>query len=226
MSWISKALTSTLGRKLVMSITGLFLTSFLFVHLGGNIALFYHDNGEAFNAYSHFMSTAAPIRVLELVLLAGFSIHIYTAYVLTQRNKGARPIPYAHTQPSPGVTWFSRNMGTSGTIVLIFLLVHLKNFWYTYHYGEIGMVTVDGQPIKDMYSLTATVFKNDWYISILYIVAMVLLGFHLNHGFASAFRSLGWEHKKYTPALQAAGAFISIVIPAGFASMPIYFMLR
>lgn len=226
MSWVKQTFTSTIGRKVIMSLTGLFLVSFLFVHLSGNLLLFKDDNGMAFNTYSHFMSTAFVIRILELLLVLGFVLHIYNSYKLTQLNKKARPVTYAVHAENPQVSWFSKNMGLSGSIVLIFLVTHLQNFWFRYKFQELPLTTLeDGTVVKDMYLLVKTVFAQEWWFSILYIVAMVLLAFHLNHGFQSAFRTLGIDHKKYTPAIKSIGTFISVVIPAGFAIFPIYFWL-
>lgn len=225
MSWISDTLSSSIGRKISMSLTGLFLVSFLFVHLTGNFLLFKADSGAAFNVYSHFMSTNTVIRVLEFGLLFGFLIHIYTALILTRSNKAARPIGYAVPYSNTKVSWFSKNMGLSGSIVLVFLILHLQNFYWRYHNWDIPVMMVDGEQLKDMYLLVVTVFKNEWWYSILYLVAMVLLGFHLNHGFQSAFRTLGLDHKKYTPTIEFIGTLISMVLPIGFATMPIYFWL-
>lgn len=224
MSWITDTLTSSIGRKVSMSLTGLFLVSFLLVHLSGNFLLYRSDNGEAFNLYSHFMSTNGAIRVLEIGLLAGFLIHIFTALILTQRNKAARPIGYAVSASNAKVTWFSRNMGLSGSIVLVFLIIHLLNFYFPFHYGYDTYVDIEGTSYKDMYTLVATVFKNEWWYSILYLVAMVLLSFHLQHGFASAFQTLGLEHKKYSPIIKGLGTLISVLVPLGFATMPVYFL--
>jgi succinate dehydrogenase / fumarate reductase cytochrome b subunit len=225
MSWISVTLTSSLGRKLSMSLTGLFLISFLVVHLSGNFLLFKGDQGDAFNLYSNFMSTNGLIRVLEIGLVLGFGIHIYTALVLTRMNAAARPIAYAMQKNNKKVSWFSRNMGLSGSIVLVFLIIHLLNFYFPYHYNELPIRTIDDKPYKDMYWLVTTVFKEEWWYSVLYLLALVLLGFHLQHGFASAFQTMGLEHKKYTPVIQMAGNAISVLIPLGFATMPIYFWL-
>ena len=225
MSWISNTLASSIGRKVIMALTGLFLISFLVVHLSGNFLLFKNDGGEAFNIYSKFMSTAGIIRVLEIGLLAGFVFHIYTALVLTRNNKKARPIEYATSNNNPAVSWFSKNMGLSGSIILIFLVLHLQNFYWRYHNWDIPTVSIDGEPVKDMYFLVATVFKNEWWVSPIYLVALVLLGFHLQHGFASAFKTLGLEHKKYNPIISGLGNLISILIPLGFATMPLYFWL-
>jgi succinate dehydrogenase / fumarate reductase cytochrome b subunit len=225
MSWISDALTSSIGRKLAMSLTGLFLVSFLFVHLSGNFLLFKSDNGEAFNLYSHFMSTAGIIRILEIFLVAGFGLHIYTAVVLTRKNAAARPVEYAAKGSNKKVTWFSKNMGLSGSIVLVFLILHLQNFYWRYHNWDIPMVEIDGESYKDMYFLVASVFKNEWWVNPVYLLGLLLLGFHLQHGFASAFNTLGLEHNKYSPLISRAGTLISILVPLGFATMPLYFWL-
>ena len=225
MSWISDTLSSSIGRKVSMSLTGLFLVSFLLVHLSGNFLLFKGDEGSAFNLYSEFMSTNGLIRVLEIGLLAGFLIHIYSALILTQKNKAARPVGYAMEGKNPKVTWFSKNMGLSGSIVLVFLIIHLLNFYFPFHYGFDTVMDIDGRPVKNMYHLVATVFKNEWWYSILYLVALLLLSFHLQHGFSSAFQTLGLEHKKYTPLIKGLGMAISILVPLGFATMPVYFWL-
>jgi succinate dehydrogenase / fumarate reductase cytochrome b subunit len=207
-----------------MSLTGLFLISFLLVHLSGNFLLFKGDGGEAFNLYSNFMSTNGLIRVLEIGLVLGFGIHIYTAILLTRLNAAARPVAYTMQKNNERVSWFSRNMGLSGSIVLFFLIVHLLNFYFPYHY-QAGFKTmvIDGTFYKDMYWLVATVFKDQWWYSVLYLFALMLLGFHLQHGFASAFQTLGLEHKKYSPLIKGIGSLISILVPLGFATMPIYF---
>ena len=208
-----------------MSLTGLFLVSFLLVHLSGNFLLFIGDEGAAFNVYSNFMSTAPIIRVLEIGLLAGFLIHMITAIILTYKNKSARPIAYAVSNDNKKVSWFSKNMGLSGSIVLVFLIIHLLNFYFPYHYGRMNYVNIDGEEIKDMFFLVSTVFKQEWWYSVLYLLALILLGFHLQHGFASAFQTLGLEHKKYSPIIVGLGNIISVILPLGFATMPLYFWL-
>ena len=225
MSWITNTLTSSIGRKATMSLTGLFLVSFLLVHLSGNFLLFKGDEGAAFNLYSNFMSTAPIIRVLEIGLLAGFLIHMITALLLTNKNKAARPVGYAVSNNNKKVTWFSKNMGLSGSIVLVFLIIHLLNFYFPYHYATMRYVNIEGEEYKDMFFLVATVFKQEWWYSVLYLLALVLLGFHLQHGFASAFQTLGIEHKKYTPIIEGLGNILSIILPLGFATMPLYFWL-
>lgn len=229
MNWFTRAITSSIGRKLIMSLTGLFLVSFLLVHLIGNMQLFYKDQGDAFNKYTEFMSHNAVIRILELGLVLGFVLHIYNSVVLTQRNKAARPQAYAYRQPSPGTTWYSRNMGVTGSIILVFLIMHLYNFYWRYKFGEVPYVMIgegaEAKPYKDMYRVVAQGFQQ-WFISVPYVLAMVLLAFHLMHGFQSAFRTLGLDHKKYTPAVQAVGTFLAVLVPVLFAAMPVYFLLN
>jgi len=185
MNWFLKTLYSTLGQKILMSLTGFFLISFLMVHLTGNLMLFKGDNGAAFNAYAHFMSTADIIRVAEIILVLGFLLHIYTAWRLTQHNQKTRPQAYAYSRPDANSSWSSRNMGIAGSVVLFFLVIHLYNFWFRYQF-QAEIPIVPGTDYKDMYWLIQTVFVQEWWFAILYIIAMVFLGFHLAHGFESA----------------------------------------
>ncbi|AYA36959.1 succinate dehydrogenase [Hymenobacter oligotrophus] len=220
MSWLSKALTSSIGRKIVVAVTGLFLCSFLVVHLVGNLQLFKNDGGVAFNIYSHFMGTNPVIRVMEIVLVAGFVFHIYETYMLTARNKAARGAQgYVVNHNEQNSPWQSRNMGLLGTIILIFLLVHLYNFFYRARFGELDP---DINNNDDLFTLVASSFKQWWYV-VLYVAAQIALGFHLVHGFKSAFQTLGLTHRKYTPAITYAGYAFAILVAAGFAVMPLYF---
>lgn len=219
MSWLTNTLTSTLGRKLVMSLTGLFLISFLLVHLSGNFALLLDDK-EPFNIYTQFMSTNAVVRVLEVGLLLGFVLHIYTAAVLTGKNRAARPERYAYEQASKNSSWFSRNMGLSGTIVLLFLGLHLYQFYFGY---KMAPEPADG--LKDMYGIVVATLKQPLFLG-LYILAFILLGLHLNHGFQSAFQSLGLNHKKYTPFLKGLGTLIAVVFPLGFIFIAVACFLK
>lgn len=204
-----------------MSLTGLLLISFLIVHLIGNLMLFKADNGASFNAYAHFMSTALIIRGAEVMLVAGFIIHLLTAWHLIRRNRNARGHNYAYLQPQ--ASWVSRHMGLTGSFILVFLVVHLYQFWYRYHFQTGLPTTVDGY--KDMYFLTQIIFQH-WDTAVFYTVAMILLGLHLSHGVTSALQSLGLNHRRYTPWLEKLGLLMALIIPAGFAAMPLYFLLR
>ncbi|MFK7969905.1 MAG: succinate dehydrogenase cytochrome b subunit [Bacteroidia bacterium] len=264
MSTLASTFKRSIGQKLIMGITGLFLVSFLIVHLLGNLQLFNSDGGLAFNEYTKFMTTNPLIKIAEWILFGGFIVHIIYAAVLTNKNSKARPQKYAYKQPSAGASWFSRNMGISGSIVFIFLAVHLYMFWGIYHFGGGQEVSVadaynqvwkvtDSKPLSDvitadyidaetfnalsesqkatkvkgmsMYAITLDSFKQ-WWIVLLYVVAMILLGMHLNHGFQSAFRTLGLVHDKYMPIIGKLGTGIAILFPAIFAAMPIYLFLK
>ena len=194
----------------MMSLTGLFLVSFLIVHLSGNFTLLLDDK-QPFNDYSAFMSSHWTIRILEIGLLAGFVIHIFTAAVLTKSNRSARPQGYAYEKANENSSWFSRNMGLTGTVILLFLGLHLYNFWFRYKFGEVGM----HNGVKDMYGLVVSTFDNEIYLGI-YILAFILLGMHLNHGFQSAFQTLGLNHRKYNPLIQKLGSLVAVAFPLGF----------
>lgn len=221
MSWVSKTLNSTLGRKLLMALTGLFLIIFLIGHVAGNTLLFKNDGGQAFNEYAKFMTTNQIVQVLSLLTYISILGHVVFSILLTIRNKKARPIGYAERKASTNSSWSSRNMGVLGTIILVFLVVHLQGFWYEMHWGDLPYVTYNGEEYKDLYSIVVFAFQELWFV-LFYVVAMVFLGFHLAHGFASAFQSLGLRHSKYTPAIKTLGLLFSIVVPALFAAMPIY----
>jgi succinate dehydrogenase / fumarate reductase cytochrome b subunit len=217
MSWLSETLNSTLGRKLVMALTGLFLVTFLVVHLSGNFQLLLNDNGESFNAYAKFMTSNPLIKAASYILYAGILIHVIWSILLSAQNKKARPVRYAVENASKNSTWNSRNMGVLGTIILIFLIIHLRNFWYEMHFGEVPL-DINGN--KDLYLVVSAAFAQPLYVA-LYVLSMVGLGYHLLHGFASGFQTLGLNHPKYTPFIKKLGTLIAILIPAGFAIIPI-----
>ncbi|AWW32294.1 succinate dehydrogenase [Echinicola strongylocentroti] len=221
MSWVTKTFTSTLGRKLLMALTGLFLILFLVGHVSGNMLLFKDDGGQAFNEYAKFMTTNPAVKVLSYLTYISILAHVVFAIILGAKNKKARPVGYAETKASTNSSWNSRNMGILGTIILIFIVVHLQNFWAEMHWGGIPKVTYETGEFKDLYSVVYGAFANIGLVA-LYVVAMAFLAFHLNHGFASAFQTLGLNHKKYTPAIKFIGTAFSIIVPALFASMPIY----
>ena len=213
--------SSSLGKKYLMAITGLFLCSFLIIHLLGNITLY--TDPVQFNEYTRFMSSNPIIRVMEIVLVAGFLTHIIDAIMLTRAYKKAQPVKYAMDKKQS--SWYSRNMGLTGSVILAFLVLHLQSFWYGYKFGSPAYATDStGLPIKDMYTMVVEAFGEFWY-SGLYVIAVTLLGIHLNHGFQSAFQSVGLRHKKYTPTIKMLGTAFSILITLGFISFPIYFFI-
>lgn len=137
MSNFTKTFSSTLGRKLIMALTGLFLCTFLIVHLIGNLQLFKDDAGQAFNAYAYFMTHFTPIKIVSYLLYASIVIHALYALILTTRNRKARPVAYAAYAGNQNSPWTSRNMGILGTILLVFIVVHMGDFWWKYHNAEL-----------------------------------------------------------------------------------------
>lgn len=226
MKWLVDMLTSTIGRKLIMALTGLFLILFLAVHLSGNLQLLKDDGGKAFNIYAEFMTTFPLIKVVSIGNFFFILLHIYTSIVLTQRNRAARPVQYASLAgQSTNSSWASRNMGILGTIILVFLIVHLRGYWYEMHFGGIATQNYDGKEVKDLYAVVKASYTQIWYVAF-YVISMAFVGFHLFHGFHSAFQTLGLDHKKYTPLIKAVGYGFAIVVPVGFALIPIVMFLK
>jgi succinate dehydrogenase / fumarate reductase cytochrome b subunit len=208
-----KMFYTSVGRKLVMAMTGLFLCIYLIEHLYGNLLLYKLDSGRAFNDYTEFMTGNIIIRAIEYVLFAGFIIHALDGFMLTIANRRARPVRYAVNRSSQNSTWFSRNMGLTGSIIFIFLVIHLREFFFAHRFGG---------SVEPMSVSVANAFSTSWY-SALYIVSMVLLGAHLNHGFQSAFQTLGWNNHKYLKKLKYVGTTFAMVMMIGFASFPVMF---
>jgi succinate dehydrogenase / fumarate reductase, cytochrome b subunit len=212
-------LATSLGKKYLMALSGLFLVSFLPVHLAGNFLLLKSDGGVAFDAYSLFMSTSPLIRILEVTLVLGFAVHIVDALLLTLRNKAARPIGYKGGTGGRASA-FSKYMGVTGSIILIYLIIHINSFTLKHRIYEPDNLA--------FYHTVKAAFETQWggFYAWFYVLAMLLMAFHLNHGFSSAFQSLGLNHRRYTPLIKKVGLLYSIAIPLGFASIPIFFQLR
>lgn len=224
MNWFLKLLSSSIGRKLLMALTGLFLILFLVIHLIGNLQLLKDDNGEAFNVYAKFMTTNPIIVTISYVNYACILVHVVWALLLTLKNRKARGSQgYAVVNNSS--PWTSRNMGILGTFILIFLVIHLRGFWYEMHWGGIPTANYDGVEVKDLYATVDAAYSQAWYVGI-YVFSMLILAFHLWHGFASSFQTLGLNHKKYNPVIAFVGKAFSIIIPALFALIPIWMFLN
>lgn len=226
MSWVTQSLSSSIGRKVVMSLTGLFLCSFLVVHVAGNLQLFKDDNGRAFNEYSFFMTHNPVIMAVSYLLYTSIVVHAIMALILTRYNQASRPVKYAYARPEANSPWSSRNMGILGTVLLIFIVIHMRTFWYTMHFGPVPVAEYDGKEFKDLYKVVIEAFSHLWYVAF-YVLAMAALGYHLVHGFKSGWQSLGIRHRKYTPIFEFLGMYVfAILIPALFAAMPIYMYLK
>lgn len=217
MNWFTNTLSSTLGRKWLMALTGLFLSIFLIVHLIGNLQLLYGDGGLSFNTYAKFMTTNPVIKLTSYMLYAGFLLHILDAYALMMKNRKARPVGYHKVNNTGTSSWSSRNMGILGTILLIFLVVHMRQFWFEMHWGQIAN---DANGNRDLYSVCVAAFSQWWYVA-LYVVGMGALAYHLLHGFQSAFQSMGMNNK-YTKCVKNFGKWYSILIPLLFIFIALF----
>ncbi|WNM19552.1 succinate dehydrogenase cytochrome b subunit [Flavobacterium capsici] len=296
----SALLKSSLAKKYWMALTGLFLCLFLTGHLAGNLQLLVPNNAVNFNKYALFMTTNPAVKLLSYLTYISILFHAIDGFLLTYQNVKARPIGYAKNNPSKNSSFSSRNMAVLGTIILIFIVTHMVNFWAKMHFDRnMPLVTkvqdngtgmkqvqivgtkdspmpflnanneyvisekfikdvkeqtqgkydlklehgttlinkVDGEVVfegyKDLYKITVAFFKSEGkfmgtipkqglLFTILYVLAMATLAFHLWHGFQSAFQSLGLNHPKYTPAIKGFGKFFAIVVPTLFAVIPVY----
>ena len=220
MKW-SEFFTSSVGKKFVMGLTGLFLISFLVVHVGINACIWAMDDGKMFNKAAHFMGATIVIRILEIGLFIGFFIHIIQGLTLEFQNRKKRSVGYQVPMGNNGSKWYSRSMGLLGTIVLIFLIIHWKQFWIPSRFTDLAEVTYeDGVPVHNLYQLMIDTFTELWVV-ILYVVACISLAYHLLHGFQSAFRSLGVHNKRYLHLLHSIAIGFSIIVPLAFAMMPV-----
>ncbi|HEX2934562.1 MAG TPA: succinate dehydrogenase cytochrome b subunit [Bacteroidales bacterium] len=214
---MSNFFCSSIGKKLLMSLAGLFLVVFLLVHLGINLLILGSDNGEAFRVAVEFMGSPV-IKVMEIFLMAGFAIHIIWALILFVQNMMARPQGYAITNHSQ-TSFFSKYMIHTGAIIFTFLVLHFINFYFV----KLGIVPIpEGADNKhDFYNMVINLFKQPVY-SIIYVAFMAFLSFHMLHAFQSAFQTLGINHKKYSPIIKYVGIAYSILVPLGFAIIPVY----
>lgn len=218
---MSRFLTASIGRKFVMSLSGLFLVVFIAVHLGLNLLLIFDNSGELFNEGAHFMATNPLIKVMEPILGLGFLIHIVWSFFLEYQNWKARPVKYAKKNMSGASSWASRNMLVLGGLVLVFLVLHIMDFFWVIKFKPEEIE----QLAKGDYDLVAGLFKTSIFACILYIVGGVLLGIHLSHGFWSAFQTLGLNNKHWLNRWKVIGTIYAILVAVGFAVIPLYFML-
>lgn len=205
-------LTSSIGKKLIVGLTGLFLISFLVVHVGINSTILLNDNGQTFNTAAHFMSHNWVIRIMEIGLFAGLIAHILLTLKLHFENKSKRPVAYAVIDGKANSKWYSRSMALLGSLLLAFLVIHLRQFWAPTKIAVFSGVE------ENSYEVVKEVLSNPIYL-VLYVLAFISLGYHLLHGFPSAFQTLGLNHKKYTPVIKAAGTAFSIIVPGLFAAI-------
>lgn len=215
MKWFLDLLSSTLGRKLIMALTGLFLISFLVVHCTINAMIFLNDGGATFSHWGHFMGTNPIIRTLEIGLVVGFLLHIIQGLSLWKANRSARPIKYSVYKAPANSTWYSRSMGLLGTLLLLFLVLHTSHFWIPNRTNQF----TQGEELP-LYKMMFEVFSNPL-IVLFYVIGCMSLFWHLLHGFTSAFQSLGLNHLKYNGIISFVGTAFSIIVSLLFALMPV-----
>lgn len=269
----SAILKSSLAKKYWMALTGLFLCTFLAGHLAGNLQLIFGDALQ-FNEYALFMTTNPVVKLLSYVTYISILFHAIDGILLTVQNRKARPIRYAKENASANSAWASRNMAVLGTLILVFIVTHMVNFWAKMHFDEkmplqttqieyqgqkfdLYVTTTEGKDkyistnleqagleirnrtefwakdsnmkiadgYKDLHKITFAFFQDAKFgliATILYVIAMAVLAFHLLHGFASAFQSLGANNPKYNGLIRGFGKGFAIIVPLLFAIIPVY----
>ena len=211
MEWIKQTLWSSIGKKLMMALTGLAFIVFLVAHLAGNLTLY--GGGEAFNAYAEKLhSLGALLTILELGLLLFAAIHVFTGLVLFLQNRQARPTSYSHYTSSGGRSLSSRTMPYTGLIILGFVIFHLINFSF-----------VDKSD-RTIFQIVSAAFANPLYV-VIYMAVMIIVALHVRHGFWSAFQTLGGNHPKYMPAIMVLSIVLGLAVALGFGFLPVYIAL-
>lgn len=212
-----------------MGLTGFFLITFLIVHCFINSMIFFDDGGQTFNHWGQFMGSNLIVRTMELGLFAFLILHIIQGLILWAQNKAARPVKYAVNHPNRNSNWYSRSMGLLGTLILMFLVLHLYHFWVPSRFG--GMANVHtfettklgdyaDQEAHNLYKGMQVIFT-DWWIVVIYVLGVISLFWHLLHGFQSAFQTFGINHKTYSPLIKTIGFVYCLVICVLFALMPV-----
>ncbi len=247
---------SHLVKKYWMAFTGLFLCLFLVGHLAGNLQLFIpgYSGQLQFNEYAVFMTTNPLIKIMSYVTYFSILFHAVDGLVISIANKKARPEKYAYSKPGNNSIWSSRNMGILGTVILVYIVIHMQNFWYKFKFGtpphmtaedgvspllqdgtavkggivENGEVMLNGENMGavmgDLYTIVLESFQNPIIVAF-YVLGMIAIGFHLVHGFQSGFQSLGLRNKKYTPIVSKLGYAFAVIVPLLFALIPIYMFI-
>lgn len=206
---------SSIGKKILMSITGLFLCTFLVEHVVGNLLLFKEDGGAAYEAYTELLVHNPIIRFVEIFLFAGLILHAFLGVVVWWKNRTSRSHDYVSFRLKDNTPLSSRITIWTGSVVFIFLVIHLNSFFVP------SRITGSQVPL---YDLVAQAFQSPLYDGF-YILALILLGYHLKHGFQSGFQTLGLLNKKYSGLVELFGMIFWLVIPLLFACMPLYFLL-
>ncbi len=233
MTW-KQMFTSSIGKKFVMALTGISLILFLVVHVGLNATIWANDQGRMFNTGANFMGSMLVIRLMEIGLFAGIILHLIQGYILTLENQKKRNIKYAIDYGERGSKWYSRSMGLLGTLILLFLIMHIYHFWIPSRFGgmanvkpleEVSYVPALGAQYHNLYAEMLVVFSNP-IVVLLYVIGCISLAYHLMHGFESAFRTIGLSNNRYLKMLRYTGRGFAIIVCLAFAMMPISMYLH
>ena len=216
--------SSKIFQKALAALSGGFLVIFLLGHLVGNLQLFIPGElgQKQFNSYALFMTTNPAVIALSYLTYTSIILHSILTLYLVLRSRSARSVRYQVSSGSSNSSWASKNMAFLGTMLLIFLIIHLRSFWYEMHFGDIGL---DKWGNKDLYTVTVSAFQNTLYTAF-YVLSMLMLSFHLSHGVSSAFQTLGLSTSKYEKTINFVGKSIAVLIPLIFASIPITLYVR
>jgi succinate dehydrogenase / fumarate reductase, cytochrome b subunit len=218
-------------RKVLMALSGFFLLFFLLQHLAINMLSVISP--AMFNETSQFMGTNPLVQfLLQPVLIFGVLFHLGMGIYLEQQNRAARPVKYAFNKPAANSTWMSRNMIITGIMIMLFLGLHMYDFWVhemqvKYAGGDLSGLVVPSDPNSGYRYFSELVAKFQSPVRVgIYVLAFVFLSLHLLHGFQSAFQSVGFRHRKYTPAIQKLGNIYAIAVPAGFVFIAVYHLIN
>ncbi len=211
---------STIFRKTLAGLSGFFLVLFLLGHLLGNLQLFIpgEDGQKQFNEYALFMTTNPAVKILSVLTYSSIILHTILTLFLVFQSSNARDVKYLQSSGNANSTWGSKNMAVLGTLILVFIVIHMKSFWYEMHFGVIGL---DPWGNKDLHTVTVTAFNELWYV-LFYVLSMVVLAIHLKHGVESVFQTLGIKTRRYVSLIHKAAYGFALIVPAAFASIPIY----
>lgn len=213
---------SSIGRKFAMALSALFLLVFLLQHFVINFLSVISP--EAFNATSHFMGTNPLVQfLLQPILLFGVLFHFVMGFALEIQNRKARPVKYAMNKPGNNASWMSRNMIYSGLAILLFLGLHMYDFWW--HEMNVKYIAPLPEDPSRYYGETIEKFHDIWRV-LIYIAAFVFLSLHLMHGFQSAFQSAGANHRRYTPGIKKVGKIYAYAVPVGFIFIALFHFLN
>lgn len=225
---MTTARIASVSKKFLMALTGLGLIGFVVVHLLGNLAL-YRSSGDHFNAYANFLHEQGPLLlVAEIGLTALILLHAISGLLIKKENMAARPVGYRTWKSKGGKTpstVSSRNMAISGSLILIFIAIHVWQFRFGAGENEGYVTTIAGQQMRDLYRLVVETFHNPLWASA-YVIAMLFLGLHLRHGIWSMFQSLGWTSANTTRKMWIVGGLLGVILAAGFLFIPVWIYLH